>query len=159
MSEKVDFDDIAREHKQLIVKETLTSLHDFTERGMIFVEEDGTHGKTRLYTKRTWFGTPTRLIVPIPQDKKTIILHTHIGNTLFSWEDVANLQERGIEWVCVSSVVHGKVVMRGIKVSSLGNRFVPVVFAWLENNLNYKYGIPPGPRVEIKEEVLQEVGK
>lgn len=152
----MDFDDIVRDHKDLIIEETLTSVKDFTERGMIFVDDETT-GKTRLYTKKVWFGTPMQLIVPIPKGKKGIIMHTHIGNTLFSWQDVSNLRERNIEWVCVSSVVNGKVVLRGIKVSSLGNRFVPVVLAWLENNLNYKYGIPPGPRVEIKEKVLREL--
>lgn len=150
----ISFDDIAREHKDLIIKETLTSLKDFTERGMIFVEDE-VKGGTRLYTKRTWFGTPMRLIVPVPQGKKCVIVHTHIGNTLFSWEDIANLQERNIEWVCVSSIVGGKVVLRGIKVNSIGNRFVPVYLAWVQNNLNYKYGIPSGPRVEIREVVLE----
>lgn len=135
-------DRIVDKYSRYIKDETLKSYQHLTERGMIFTEEDS---NVRLMYNRSWFGTPTKLILPIPDDKKVSIVHTHIGSPDFSLADIMNFAfNNGLEWLCTSTFQNGEVFLHCAKVKTLKPRLIPSVLAYLE----CKHDIY-GPRVEV----------
>ena len=151
------FEEIVEQVGDVIVEETLRSYEERRERGMIFVEENG---RLRLAYGRSWYGMPGWVLLPIPQGQRprsVVAVHTHIGSPSFSLQDFMNFAySRTLDWLCVSTIKKGKVLLRGARVKTLAPRVLPVVIAYLESKL-YEKGIPTGPRVEIREAIIGEV--
>jgi len=151
------FEDIVRQAGDVIVEETLRSYEERRERGMIFVEENG---RLRLAYGRSWYGMPGWVLLPIPEQRRprsVVVVHTHIGSPSFSLQDIMNFaHSRELDWVCVSAIKKGNVILRGVRVKTLLPRVFPAVIAYYQSKLHEK-GLPTGPRVEIKEAVIEKV--
>ena len=159
----IAFDEIIEQYGDRIVEETKKSYAELVERGMVLKKEPS--GKLRLLYNRSWWGTPQRLILPIPDSKRCnkrnrnvgkniAIIHTHLGTPLHSLTDMLNFAyNHDLSWLGTATMDRktGTVLVRAVKVNTLIPRLIPAVVAYLENELNYKYGIPTGPRVEIRE--------
>ena len=156
----ITFDEIIEQYGDRIVEETKKSYAELVERGMVLKKEPS--GKLRLLYNRSWWGTPQRLILPIPDSKRNkrnrsvgkniAIIHTHLGTPLHSLTDMLNFAyNHDLSWLGTATMDGKTVLVRAVKVNTLIPRLIPAVAAYLENKLNYKYGIPPGPRVEIRE--------
>ena len=156
----IDYDAFLREHGKKIFEETKLSSHNLTERGMVFKHEET--GSMRLLFDRSWWGTPRRLILPIPDEHKRadlIIIHSHLNTPIHSFTDMTNfIHTPGLVWL--GTAVYDKhtdtVRLRSVNLRTLVPRGVgPSTVAFLENILNYKYNMPTGPRVHIKDTVIR----
>lgn len=154
----VRFAEIVRQVGDIVIEETLRSYEERRERGMVFVEEGG---KLRLAYGRSWYGMPGWVLLPIPERRRprsVIAVHTHLGAPTFSLQDVMNFAySRSLDWLCVATIRNGEVVLRGVRVKTLLPRAIPAVIAYLEDRFNYEWGLPTGPRVEIREATLRKV--
>lgn len=156
----ITFNEIINQQGDRIIEETKKSYEELVERGMVFKKEPS--GELRLMYDRSWWGTPRRLILPIPDKnigwgKNIAIMHTHLGTPLHSLTDMLNFAyTRGLSWLGTATMDKktGTVLVRAVKVNTLIPRLIPAVVAYLENEWNYKYGIPTGPRVDIREAKL-----
>lgn len=156
----ITFDEIIEQHGDRIVEETKQSYEEMVERGMVFKKEPT--GELRLMYDRSWWGTPRRLILPIPdknigRGRNIAIMHTHLGTPMHSLTDMLNFAyTRGLSWLGTATLDKhsGTVLVRAVKVNTLVPRLIPAVIAYLENEWNFKYGIPSGPRVSIREAKL-----